>query len=385
MNDDDFLLPNDNLERQNQKLREINRVLIERLERESERNSANGVNFHSTIVLNNLITERTSELESALEMLNQSNARLERANRETELARANLANALEAVQEGFALFDADECLIMRNSRFAEMLPDIKTLIVPGMHFERYIQIVARSRYIKLNDETPLEWTERRSTAHRQPHVNFIVPLVDDHWIQVSEQRTPDGGTAILQTNVTEMMRLEHAEREKLLDKQSQLVRTTLDHVDQGICIFDSQDQLAGWNSRLLDLLSLPVTIARNGARVQSFLAYFDRYGVFEASESALIFTDWLRRVRQRRPFRVRLTRANGMILDVSARETPDGGFVASFSDVTSEQRAIKALHDANENLENRVKERTNELARARDEAELANASKTRFVAAASHD
>ena len=64
---------------------------------------------------------------------------------------------------------------------------------------------------------------------------------------------------------------------------------------------------------------------------------------------------------------------------------PDRGFVISFTDVTAERAAIAALSRANETLEARVMERTLELEDALADAERANASRSRFVAAASHD
>ena len=63
----------------------------------------------------------------------------------------------------------------------------------------------------------------------------------------------------------------------------------------------------------------------------------------------------------------------------------DLGFVISFTDVTVERAAAAALAQVNEMLEKRVEARTQELGVALSEAERANASKTRFVAAASHD
>ena len=64
---------------------------------------------------------------------------------------------------------------------------------------------------------------------------------------------------------------------------------------------------------------------------------------------------------------------------------PDQGFVISVTDVSSERDAVKAFQIANETLEQRVLDRTLELEDALSDAERANASKTRFVAAASHD
>src|SRR5271165_1854786 len=71
---------------------------------------------------------------------------------------------------------------------------------------------------------------------------------------------------------------------------------------------------------------------------------------------------------------------------------PDEGIVTTFTDITPSVKAAEELARANESLERRVQERTeeltrlnNELGRAKAEAEQANISKTRFLAAASHD
>jgi signal transduction histidine kinase/CheY-like chemotaxis protein len=71
---------------------------------------------------------------------------------------------------------------------------------------------------------------------------------------------------------------------------------------------------------------------------------------------------------------------------------PDGGVVTTFTDITASVEAAEALERSNETLERRVRERTEELtrlnaalARAKGEADAANISKTKFLAAASHD
>ena len=79
-------------------------------------------------------------------------------------------------------------------------------------------------------------------------------------------------------------------------------------------------------------------------------------------------------------------------MEVRANPMPDGGIVTTFTDITPSVKAAEELERANESLERRVQERTEELTllntelgRAKAEAEQANISKTRFLAAASHD
>src|SRR5205807_5875963 len=82
----------------------------------------------------------------------------------------------------------------------------------------------------------------------------------------------------------------------------------------------------------------------------------------------------------------------GRVVEIRANHMPDGGIVTTFTDITPSVEAAEALERANETLERRVRERTEELtrlnaalARAKAEADKANISKTHFLAAASHD
>ncbi len=81
-----------------------------------------------------------------------------------------------------------------------------------------------------------------------------------------------------------------------------------------------------------------------------------------------------------------------MVIDIRSDHLPDGGRVTTYTDITASVAAEEALERANETLERRVKERTEALTaanialgKAKAEAEEANVSKTRFLAAASHD
>jgi signal transduction histidine kinase len=85
-------------------------------------------------------------------------------------------------------------------------------------------------------------------------------------------------------------------------------------------------------------------------------------------------------------------RPDGTVIEMRGRPLPGGGYVTTYTDVTAYKHAELALREANEYLEQRVEQRTAELsealdatARAQREAESAMVSKTRFLAAASHD
>ena len=381
----DLINPADSAERQHAKLLTIAEVLMRRVEQITDDSGAAYAQFQRAVMLEDQVRERTRDLEHALDLLDVSNARLGDANRAAEAARRNLADAIETIREGFALFDADDALVMCNQRFGMHMPDVRPHLRPGLLFDDYVVKVSLSRSLALPEGvSPLQWAVSRKQRHRERHVMFNVRLVDDWWVQVSEHRTADGGTVILQTDVTDIIRMERQERGKLLDDQARLIRATLEHINQGICIFDAELRLAGWNQRLAELLSIPLSVLRLGAGLDLLLSRVHDDGPFGGNPAGITLEAWMR-LRQTRPPLSFELRQRGMILDVFAQEMPDGGIVMSFTDVTAERVAIDALSRANETLEQRVMERTLDLEDALGNAERANASRTRFVAAASHD
>ena len=383
---DTLINPADPPEKQTQKLLTIAQVLMRRVEQITDDSGAAYAQFQRAAMLEDQVRERTRDLERALDLLNDSNARLAEANRATEAARQNLANAIETIQEGFALFDADDVLVMCNSRFGMHMLDVRDHLKPGLRFGDYVDRVARSRFLELPaGESPEDWAVARRRRHQDRHVIFNVRMVWDRWVQVSEHRTADGGTVILQTDVTEIIRLERSERGKMLDDQARVIRATLDHISQGVCIFDAEARLVGWNQRLGQLLTVPMARFRMGVSFDAILDRFRPDLTFGEGMTEARLGDWVAGQGGRGAIRFELRRGPDMIMDVFAQGMPDGGFVMSFTDVTAERAAIEALSRANETLEARVMERTLELEDALGNAERANASRSRFVAAASHD
>lgn len=383
---DKLINPADPPERQTQKLLTIAQVLMRRVEQITDDSGAAYAQFQRAAMLEDQVRERTHDLERALDLLNDSNARLADANRATEAARQNLANAIETIQEGFALFDAQDVLVMCNSRFGMHMLDLRDHLKPGLTFGDYVDRVSRSRFLELpGGETPEDWAIARRRRHQDRHVIFNVRMVWDRWVQVSEHRTLDGGTVILQTDVTEIIRLERSERGKMLDDQARVIRATLDHISQGVCIFDAEARLVGWNQRLGQLLTIPMARFRMGVSFDAILDRFRPDLAFGEDRAEARLGDWVAAKGDRGAIRFELRRGPDMIMDVFAQGMPDGGFVMSFTDVTAERAAIEALSRANETLEARVMDRTLELEDALAHAERANASRSRFVAAASHD
>jgi signal transduction histidine kinase/CheY-like chemotaxis protein len=172
----------------------------------------------------------------------------------------------------------------------------------------------------------------------------------------------------------------------------EILQTALNHVRQGIAVFDADLQLICSNRQFGEILGLPLQLFQIGIPLREILEYMGAVSPpgFTDSE-ALIEMRLAAYTAEGEPYLERLLDRH-MVIEVRANRMPGGGLVITFSDVTPSFEAAEALERSNATLEKRVRDRTEELTRlnselalAKSTAEDANISKTRFLAAASHD
>jgi Na+/proline symporter/CheY-like chemotaxis protein len=185
---------------------------------------------------------------------------------------------------------------------------------------------------------------------------------------------------------------------KLLDDASaaihynrEILQTALDHVRQGIAVFDKDLALVCWNRQFGEILDLPHELTRVGIPLDDILRQIAQHGEANTGADQFIAARIAKYTSSAEPFLERIA-GQGLVIEVRANHMPGGGLVTTFTDITPSVKAAEALERANATLERRVRERTGELTRlnaalgrAKAEADEANVSKTRFVAAASHD
>ena len=151
------------------KLEKINAVLMGRVERSMDFTGSAFSLFQTAILLDGKVKARTRDLESTLTNLSEAYGRLGEARDEAEKAKQNLTAAIEAVSEGFALFDQNECLVLCNAPFRGLFPELSNLLRPGLHFSTVAALFSRNHSLILdNGQTPAQWAEHRIHIFRQP-------------------------------------------------------------------------------------------------------------------------------------------------------------------------------------------------------------------------
>ena len=178
----------------------------------------------------------------------------------------------------------------------------------------------------------------------------------------------------------------------ILDQASQwqrfnqnLIMTMIDHMTQGVSVVDENMCLVAWNNQYLKLFDYPKDIVYVGCPIADLIRYNAERGECgpgSVEEHVRKRIHWMKVGSAHEFERIR---KDGRVIQMRGNPIEGGGFVTTFADITAfrENEAV---------LEARVQDRTQQLADAlaeqqlaREQADKANMSKSRFIAAASHD
>jgi Na+/proline symporter/CheY-like chemotaxis protein len=184
---------------------------------------------------------------------------------------------------------------------------------------------------------------------------------------------------------------------ELLDRTSQavqfnreLLESTLDNMSQGVSVVDQGLRLVGWNRRYVELMDYPEGTLYIGKPIEELIHLNAERGLIGDRKSAI--RKRLNHLRSGQGYRYERPWLGDKVLEIRGNPMPGGGYVTTFNDITHYKDIEHELQLINETLEQRVTQRTFELSgantkleEARLVAEEANRSKTRFLAAASHD
>lgn len=181
-----------------------------------------------------------------------------------------------------------------------------------------------------------------------------------------------------------------------------LLQTTLETIPQGISVVDKQLQLVAWNQQYQRMFDYPKRLLYVGCDIEKIYHYNAMRGYLGATSGGGVEATVERRLNQLRSgssYRMERVLPNGEVIEIRGTPLGNGGYVTTYTNVSDYHLMLDQLELAKETLEDRVESRTAELQdanvllqrendlRARVEQELkeVHASKSRFLAAASHD
>ncbi len=386
-----LLNPKNSAETQVAKQAKIIEALINRANRQREVGLSAYSAFQSAIELQEQVAAQSRDLERAATEL--QSVQYERAR-----TRKNLVEALSSMEEGFALFTGGQ-LDICNELFQAFLPDISDHLAPGLKLDRFFNLMKASSYLVSTDKGfPRSGAHLAQDSQRPSPVYTVLELQQDRWYQMSLQQTSSSNMVLLLTEITEIVRQNRTEKETLIDRQADYLQAVFQNMSSGMCTLSPSGEVMMQNARFRELFAVPMKVLQQGTPLRRVLEFMKKNGLIGRDTMAQ-FGNWRRELKENGWISVRFRLQRGRVLDIQANMLPDGGVLLELEDVTQETRTT-------ETLENRVLKRTAELTRAnarlteqfgekarveeelrlaKERAEAAVSSKTRFLAAASHD
>ena len=256
-------------------------------------------------------------------------------------AQVRLVEALEGSREGIILVEADKTIALANAQAASFLSLPAETLKTGTKVD------------VIESTVPNAAPEHAILSANRDDTNHDVQLLDGRWLRVSRNATSDGGFMVVCSDITASK-----EQEAKLQESNILLDAALDNMSQGLCLFSADEHLQIANRRFFEIFGLDdtqifagmtlQTIVQAGAQLKAvgkILAEIPRVGGSSAQSRAL-GTGYHKL-------------EDGRTIASVYNPTQEGGWVATFEDVTERRQAEArimhmARHDALTDLPNRL-------------------------------
>jgi diguanylate cyclase (GGDEF)-like protein len=292
---------------------------------------------------------------------------LVRAKQNIEDANTRFGVATSHMNQGLALFDANHRLIMCSERYASLYGLTLAQIRPGITLEE-ICALRLERGVYSGSFPDGYFSERPEEAA----FSRIDELSDGRFILIQCNPTADGGWVTTHEDVTDRQRLEQQaaaqavrlrRQEESLRVQNMRFKAALEHMGDGLCMFDAEEKLVVCNDRFGRMYRLPPELFQVGAPYRDIVAYQVKAGVLAGDTTEVAAQRKIEALGQL-PRDAPTSRieelANGKLIRVSRQPLEGGGgWVATHEDVTDRHHheariSFMAHHDLLTGLPNRA-------------------------------
>jgi len=275
-----------------------------------------------------------------------------------------LQEAINSISEGFALYDADDRLVLFNERYVDFYDKVADIFQAGTSYREMLQVAAeRGQFIAAVGRED-EWVEDRLQSHLDPEGPIEMELANGRWVRITETKMPSGGVAGLRIDITAEKRAQIALRESEARLSGMLSISpdaiiACDRYYKIILFNEGAERLFGYSKdealgRSVGMLLPPEFRDQHHEHMavfaempQTSLTIPDRGGIFGLKKSGAVF-----------PAEASVTK-----LEIG----DDLTFTVMLRDTTERQR-VEA-----------------DLQTAREDAETANSAKSEFLANMSHE
>lgn len=313
--------------------------------------------LHARALSSQIVEQRhvTKAAVSEAQILKGQNSRfltdLDAAHTAAVMAERRLRDSVNALHDGFAVFDSDSRLLVANRAYLSPYTDYN--VGPGTPYSEILKISAEEGLVDIGDSLTQDWIARMLARwDNDPIEPEVVQMATGHWLRLVDRRARDGDMVCVALDITDQMRIWAA----------------LEAIPDGFVLFDRDENLLACNQRYREIYPESAHLMQPGVSYESILRAGLDAGVF--LDAIGHEEEWLD-ARIGRPLYGPEVReqhlAGDRWLRVLEQPTPDGGRVGLRVDITQAKQQQVALDEA------------------RKAAEAANRAKSAFLANMSHE
>ncbi len=256
-------------------------------------------------------------------------------------AETRFREGLDALGEGFALYDSRDRLVAWNALYIVFFPEARRRIRAGMTFDELLDVIVRDPVWNGRDAELARFLHASRGGRAATGMPFTLELPGQKIVEMIERRTAEGGLVVIARDIT-------AERAALraLAVSDQRFRDALAAMTEGFALYDAGHRLTIWNDRFVELFAHLAGRLVAGMTHEEIIRLDAASNIYIADTDAdeMLQAARLRREQPGKPYELRMR--SGQVIEGLQRPTADGGRLAIYRDVTEARRTLKQLADS---------------------------------------
>lgn len=252
-----------------------------------------------------------------------------------------LLDSLEIFGDGFLLFDKDQKLVIANDKIKELYKGMNIPFDKGMDRieitkAAYDWFQDDNQKAKINDRM-----QARIKKRLTPRTGARWSLPDGKDIVINEKYTHDGGIVSIIRDISDQV-----QKRQQQEEQTHFLKLVMENVPIGICVYDTDNRIRTWNEKYIEIMDIDEKKISVGIHMKELLiANFSSFDVEEQdsekfANSVIENLEWSLYTKTERQL------ISGKHVEIMRTSLPDGGHIATFTDVTTTKSAQLMLQES---------------------------------------